>query len=41
MSIAHAIKAVTIPINKNMNHRAKFFFTTNLYPFLRSSSNNK
>lgn len=30
MSTKQAIEAVRIPISKNINHLAKFFFTTNL-----------
>lgn len=41
MSITQAIKAVSKPINKKINHLARFFFTMNLYPFVRSSSSRR
>lgn len=38
ISMKHAIRAVQIPIKRKINHLAKFFLTTNLYPFFLSSS---
>lgn len=34
----NAMRAVQIPIKRKINHLAKFFLTTNLYPFFLSSS---